>query len=49
MTVCTSWVSSWMALRTAPELVEVNHASGAPARTLTMRVRTMWPNRTSAK
>ena len=49
MTVCTSCVSSWMALRTAPEFVEVNQARGAAARTLTMRERTMCPKRTSAK
>ena len=49
ITVCTSCVSSWMALRTVPELVEVNQARGAPDRTLTMRERTMCPKRRSAK
>ena len=49
MTVCTSCVSSWIALRTAPEFVDVNHARGAEASTFTMRERTMCPKRTSAK
>ena len=49
MTVCTSCVSSWIALRTAPEFVDVNQARGAEARTPTMRERTMCPKRTSAK
>ena len=49
ITVCTSCVSSWMALRTAPEFVDVNQARGAAERTPTMRERTMCPKRTSAK